>query len=169
MSEHSVNGVDEVVPHFAAMSMSRPMRRTAESSERCARTTRRIAGAERRWRSSRTSVCRWHRTRRSTRYLDKLLWVLTGNFAKDGRHGVAGDAGAVRPSPRPGDQRLSAGDRRADHLPAWCPATSIPDEILTDAPGRLQAMIIESGQPGALAGRQPRMARGDARRSTSRW
>ncbi len=78
-------------------------------------------------------------------YLNKLLWVLTGNFAKEGAmvapaqlvpFGIA-KAGAQRRSPIAGAPIISG----------MVPCNVIPSEILSDAPGAYKAMIIEAANP----------------------
>ncbi len=83
-------------------------------------------------------------------YLNKLLWVLTGNFAKRGAQYVPASivpitgkldklaAGAeCKRTPVTGDRIISG----------LTPCNSIPDEILSDHPKRYRAMIVESGNP----------------------
>jgi anaerobic selenocysteine-containing dehydrogenase len=78
-------------------------------------------------------------------YLNKLLWVLTGNFAKSGAmvspvqlmpFGIA-KAGSQRVSPVAG----------APIIAGMVPCNVIPSEILSDAPGAYKAMIIEAANP----------------------
>ncbi len=93
-------------------------------------------------------------------YLNKLFWVLTGNFAKQGAQyvpaplvSVAGKldklgAGiAAKRSPVAGDRIISG----------LTPCNSIPDEILTDHPKRYRAMIVESGNPAHSVADSQRM------------
>lgn len=77
-------------------------------------------------------------------YLEKLLYLLTGNFAKPGTMnihtrmaGLGGDSRGAQTSPV-GGHRIITG---------LIPANVIPDEILTDHPKRFRAMIVESGNP----------------------
>jgi anaerobic selenocysteine-containing dehydrogenase len=78
-------------------------------------------------------------------YLEKLLWVLTGNFAKVGAMRSPAmlipfgqtKAGSTRVSPVVGAPIISG----------LVPCNTIPDEILTHAPGAYKAMIIESSNP----------------------
>ena len=83
-------------------------------------------------------------------YLNKLLWVLTGNFAKRGAQYIPASivpitgkldklaAGAeCKRTPVTGDRIISG----------LTPCNSIPDEILSDHPKRYRAMIVESGNP----------------------
>jgi len=86
-------------------------------------------------------------------YLDKLLWILTGNFGKPGAmflHSTfaalagasaggsgGGDARRVRRTPVTGARIISG----------LVPCNSIAEEILTDHPDRLRAMWIDSANP----------------------
>ncbi|MBI2827548.1 MAG: molybdopterin-dependent oxidoreductase [Planctomycetia bacterium] len=76
-------------------------------------------------------------------YLEKLIYLLTGNFAKRGAMNIhtgmasLGGGGKARTSPVTG-QRIITG---------LIPCNAIPDEILTDHPNRFQAMIVESTNP----------------------
>ncbi len=81
-------------------------------------------------------------------YLEKLLWLLTGNFAITGGQyapstlvklagaGING-GGSSRTSPVAGARIISG----------LVPANVIAEEILTDHPARYRAMLVESGNP----------------------
>jgi formate dehydrogenase len=77
-------------------------------------------------------------------YLEKLVYLLTGNFAKRGAMnihtrmaGLGGGREAGRTSPV-GGHRIITG---------LIPCNVIPDEILTDHPKRFRAAIVESTNP----------------------
>ncbi|MCV7433336.1 molybdopterin-dependent oxidoreductase [Mycolicibacterium bacteremicum] len=76
-------------------------------------------------------------------YLNKLLWILTGNFAKQGAQHLHSSfaplfsAGGVGRTPVTGAPIISG----------LVPSNVVPDEILTDHPDRLRAMIVESSNP----------------------
>ncbi len=76
-------------------------------------------------------------------YLNKLLWILTGNFAKrGGQHLHSSFAplftfGGVGRSPVTGAPVISG----------LVPSNVVPQEILTDHPDRFRAMIVESSNP----------------------
>ena len=80
-------------------------------------------------------------------YLEKLLWLLTGNLAKPGAQyapsamvAIAGsnrDRGATPATPVTGARIISG----------LVPCNVIPDEILTDHPQRFRALVVESGNP----------------------
>ena len=87
-------------------------------------------------------------------YLQRILWVITGHFAKKGAHniavrllsiddaskddvGVDGSSQAIEKSPVLGSRVISG----------LLPCNEIPDEILTDHPERFRAAIVESTNP----------------------
>ena len=77
-------------------------------------------------------------------YLNKLLWILTGNFAKPGGQHLHSTfaplfryGGGVGRTPVTGAPIISG----------LIPSNSVPQEILTDHPDRFRAMIVESSNP----------------------
>jgi anaerobic selenocysteine-containing dehydrogenase len=76
-------------------------------------------------------------------YLNKLLWILTGNFAKRGAQHLHSSfaplfaPGGVGRTPVTG----------APIIAGLVPSNAVPDEILTDHPDRFRAMIVESSNP----------------------
>jgi anaerobic selenocysteine-containing dehydrogenase len=77
-------------------------------------------------------------------YLEKLLYLLTGNFARRGTMnihtrmaGLGGGKEGGRTSPVTGHRIITG----------LVPCNVIPDEILTDHPKRFRAMIVESTNP----------------------
>ncbi len=77
-------------------------------------------------------------------YLNKLLWILTGNFAKRGGQHLHSSLRATVRAPAAWAARRSP-ERRSSA--AWSRATSVPQEILGDHPDRFRAMIVESSNP----------------------
>ncbi|MEE9278691.1 MAG: molybdopterin-dependent oxidoreductase [Myxococcota bacterium] len=77
-------------------------------------------------------------------YLEKLLYALTGNFAKPGTMNLGTHMGRLAGTTR-GDPRTPVGGHRI--IAGLMPCNVIPDEILTDHPDRLRAAFIESGNP----------------------
>jgi anaerobic selenocysteine-containing dehydrogenase len=77
-------------------------------------------------------------------YLDKLLWLLTGSFAKPGGVHVHS---WLQPLARPKltDERTPVTGARI--IGGFIPCNSIAEEILTDHPQRLRAMLVESSNP----------------------
>ena len=82
-------------------------------------------------------------------FLEKLVWVLTGNFGKPGaqylpsavisitRSGSATGTKKEKVSPVVGARIISG----------LVPCNVVPDEILTDHPNRYRAILVESGNP----------------------
>jgi anaerobic selenocysteine-containing dehydrogenase len=76
-------------------------------------------------------------------YLNKLLWIFTGNFAKRGGQHLHSSfaplfsVGGVGRSPVTG----------APIIAGLVPSNVVPEEILTDHPDRFRAMIVESANP----------------------
>jgi formate dehydrogenase len=76
-------------------------------------------------------------------YLNKLLWILTGNFAKRGAQHLHSSfaplfsAGGVGRTPVTG----------APIIAGLVPSNVVPEEILTDHADRFRAMIVESSNP----------------------
>lgn len=76
-------------------------------------------------------------------FLNKLLWILTGNFAKrGGQHLHSSFAPLFAPS---GVGRTPV--TGAPVIAGLVPSNVVPAEILTDHPDRFRAMIVESSNP----------------------
>src|SRR3954468_10387369 len=90
-------------------------------------------------------------------YLEKLLWALTGNFARPGctnLHTTFSPNGLVgrhreskRTTPVTGERIIGG----------MFPAAAIPEAVLTDAPDRFHGAIIESSNPVPRLPDSPRM------------
>jgi anaerobic selenocysteine-containing dehydrogenase len=78
-------------------------------------------------------------------YLEKLLWLLTGNFAKQGAMNLhSWLAPLAQHDPRRARTTPVTG---APMIANLVPCNVIADEILTDHPKRFRAMIVESANP----------------------
>ncbi|OBI87220.1 molybdopterin-dependent oxidoreductase [Mycobacterium asiaticum] len=75
-------------------------------------------------------------------YLNKLLWILTGNFAKKGAQHLHSSFAPLF-STVSGKTPVTG----APIIAGLIPANAVPEEILTDHPDRFRAMIVESGNP----------------------
>jgi len=83
-------------------------------------------------------------------YLEKLVWVLTGNLGQPGgQYAPATMVPIVRASKAELDPRSAPVSPvvGARILSGLIPCNVIPDEILTDHPRRYRALIVESGNP----------------------
>ncbi|HTY32216.1 molybdopterin-dependent oxidoreductase [Mycobacterium sp.] len=75
-------------------------------------------------------------------YLNKLLWILTGNFAKKGGQHLHSSFAALF-SPVSGRTPVTG----APIIAGLVPSNVVPEEILTEHPDRFRAMIVESSNP----------------------
>ncbi|HNF03737.1 MAG TPA: molybdopterin-dependent oxidoreductase [Mycobacterium sp.] len=77
-------------------------------------------------------------------YLDKLLWIFTGNFAKKGGQHLHSTLGPLF------NHSVGVGKTPVTGAPivgGLVPSNVVPQEILTDHPDRFRAMIVESSNP----------------------
>jgi anaerobic selenocysteine-containing dehydrogenase len=99
-------------------------------------------------------------------YLEKLVWLLTGNLGRPGtQYSPTSLANLVRTSRRELDPTTAPVTPvvGAKIVAGLIPCNVIPDEILTDHPNRYRAMIVESGNPAhSLADSQRMRAAIDA-------
>ncbi|MBO0864007.1 MAG: molybdopterin-dependent oxidoreductase [Mycobacterium sp.] len=77
-------------------------------------------------------------------YLNKLLWILTGSFAKRGGQHLHSSFG---PLMRHGTEVGRTPVTGAPVIGGLVPSNVIPQEILSDHPDRFRAMIVESSNP----------------------
>jgi anaerobic selenocysteine-containing dehydrogenase len=75
-------------------------------------------------------------------YLNKLLWILTGNFAKKGSQHLHSSFAPLF-STVSGRTPVTG----APIIAGLVPSNAVPEEILTNHPNRFRAMIVESGNP----------------------
>jgi anaerobic selenocysteine-containing dehydrogenase len=84
-------------------------------------------------------------------YLEKLVWLLTGNFGRPGTQYVPsslvplGRVRRVEVAEGDGGPRSPVAGARI--VSGLVPCNVIADEILTDHPARYRAMVVESGNP----------------------
>jgi anaerobic selenocysteine-containing dehydrogenase len=78
-------------------------------------------------------------------YLEKLLYLLTGNFAKRGTMNIHTKMGNLASGGKDRGRVTPVGGHRI--ITGLVPAAVIPDEILTDHPKRFRAMVVESSNP----------------------
>jgi len=87
-------------------------------------------------------------------YLEKLLYVLTGNLGRPGAMNLGTHLGKLIGSSR--DNRVSPVGRHRI-ITGLIPCNAIPGEILTAHPDRFRAALIESGNPAHSLADSPRM------------
>jgi formate dehydrogenase len=76
-------------------------------------------------------------------YLNKLLWILTGNFAKRGAQHLHSSFAPLFSGSGVGRTPVTG----APIIAGLVPSNVVPQEILTDHPARMRAMIVESSNP----------------------
>lgn len=152
LAAHAV-GLSELTAELAAFDIDACCERAGVPREQVERVARILGDAEsvsimedlgiQQGRHS--TLCSW---------LEKLLYLLTGNFGVRGGMnihsrfaGLGGGAGAGRGGSPVGGHRIIGG---------LIPANVIPDEILTDHPDRFRAMIVESSNPAHSLADSPR-------------
>ena len=158
LAQHTV-GLDQVGPVLAAVDVEAYAAICDLDPDLVRRTARRIATA--------SSVAVFedlgvqmnlHSTLCS--YLDKLLWLLTGNFANPGGQYVPTSVVALTGGGS-GGPRIAGGRRSpvagAPIISGLVPANVIAEEILTDHPDRYRAMLVESANPAHSLADSPRM------------
>ncbi len=87
-------------------------------------------------------------------YLEKLLYVLTGNFGRAGTMNLGTHLGKIIGGGK--DNRTSpVGGHKI--ITGLIPCNTVADEILTDHPDRFRGMIVESANPVHSVADSPRM------------
>ena len=150
LREHTPNG-EPVLAALAQVPVAEWSERTRRGRGRCAGRGPTHRARPRASRSSRTSASSRRRTRTLNSYLEKLIYLLTGNFARPGTMNIH----TAMASLAGGGGSGASGSRRARTSPVTgqriiiglIPGTAVPDEILTDHPDRFRAALIESANP----------------------
>jgi anaerobic selenocysteine-containing dehydrogenase len=147
--EEHVDGAEDAIAAFREIPVAKYSEVSGVPEELVRETARRIGRAESMAVFEDLGI-QMNRFSTLNSYLNKLLWILTGNFGKKGAQyvpaamvSVAGNleklgAGAeCKRTPVAGERIISG----------LTPCNSIPAEILTDHPKRYRAMIVESSNP----------------------
>ncbi|MBV8292867.1 MAG: molybdopterin-dependent oxidoreductase [Mycobacterium sp.] len=140
---HHVSGVDAVRQLLRDIPVEEYAGRCGVDAELLRAATRRIAAAD--------SVAVFEdlgvqQTPNSTlcSYLNKLLWILTGSFAKRGGQHLHSNFGPLfRHATEVGRTPVTG----APVISGLIPSNVVPQEMLSDHPDRFRAMIVESSNP----------------------
>ncbi|MBX7455083.1 molybdopterin-dependent oxidoreductase [Mycolicibacterium sp. 3033] len=141
LAEH-VSGADEVRAALAAVPVS-------DYAERCGVTEQLLRDAARRIaRADSVAVFEDLGVQQSVNstlcsYLNKLLWILTGNFAKPGAQHLHSSFAPLFRSGGVGRTPVTG----APIIGGLMPSNVVPEEILTDHPDRFRGLIVESSNP----------------------
>ena len=153
LAEHA-KGLETIEPAFAAISVAEYSQVCGISDSQLRETARRIAGAKS------VSVIEdlgmqmsVHSTLGS--YLNRLIWILTGNFGRKGTNYAMSPLIGLNASSKGSVVDKGAGEKVEKRSPVagariitgLIPCNVIPEEILTDHPKRYRAMLVESGNP----------------------
>lgn len=95
-------------------------------------------------------------------YLQRIMWVITGHFAKQGCHNIPIPLVAVTDVAKGLDKNKARIEKKSPVLGSkvitgLIPCNTVPEEILTDHPDRFRAAIIESSNPVHSYADSPRM------------
>ena len=141
LAEHA-RGVEEVRKVFQTVPVSDYAQRSGVEEELLRAAARRIAAAG--------SVAVFEdlgvqQAPNSTlvSYLNKMLWILTGNFGKRGGQHLHSSFAPLFKASGIGRTPVTG----APVISGLVPCNSVPQEILTDHPDRFRAMIVESSNP----------------------
>ncbi len=141
LAEH-VNGADEVRAVLATIPVGEYAQRSGVDEELLRAAARRIAAAD--------SVAVFEdlgvqQAPNSTlcSYLNKMLWILTGSFAKPGGQHLHSSFAPLFSLSGVGRSPVTG----APIIAGLVPSNVVPQEILTDHPDRFRAMIVESANP----------------------
>ncbi|AQT78045.1 molybdopterin oxidoreductase [Mycolicibacterium litorale] len=141
LAEH-VHGADEVRTVLRSIPVGEYARRSGVDEELLRAAARRISAAD--------SVAVFEdlgvqQAPNSTlcSYLNKLLWILTGSFAKRGGQHLHSSFAPLFSLSGVGRSPVTG----APVIAGLVPSNVVPQEILTDHPDRFRAMIVESANP----------------------
>ncbi len=135
-------GLEDVIETFSAVDVSACAHKSGIAEAQLRHTARLLADAQ--------SIAVFEdlgvqMNRHSTlvSYLQRLLWMLCGQFGHPGSHFTMNGLGNVGAGREQGRSPVSG----ARIIAGLVPCNVIPEEILTDHPARYRAMIVESANP----------------------
>jgi anaerobic selenocysteine-containing dehydrogenase len=148
LAEHA-SGVAEIVETFRPVPVAEYCATAGVAEELVRETARRIARAKSVAVAEDLGI-QMNRHSTLNSYLEKLVWMLTGNFGKEGAQyspAMLINLASASPDGSPGKPKRTSPVVGARIITGLVPCNVIPDEILTDHPKRYRAMIVESGNP----------------------
>jgi anaerobic selenocysteine-containing dehydrogenase len=143
------SGLDDITAAFSTVSVPEFAARCGVDEELIRAAARRIAAAD--------SVAvfedlgiQMNRHSTMNSWLEKLVWTLTGNFAKPGTQFVPSAMVALARAdraPRAGEEANVSPVAGARVIGGLVPCNVFAEEVLTDHPRRYRAILVESGNP----------------------
>lgn len=157
INQHT-EGFEQIKDHFLNLSVAHCCKISELDEELVRNATRRLAEAKS------VSVFEDLGTQQNLNstvvsYLHRILFVITGNFAKKGTANIAVSLLSVSDASKGDVTKASKGAKSASKkgkvspvlgskiIIGLLPCNEVPDEILTDHPDRFRAAIIESSNP----------------------
>lgn len=160
VAEHT-DGFDEIRPHFEHLDIAEYATYCDVEEDLIRRAARRIATAES------TAVFEDLGTQQNVHstlvsYLQRIMWVITGNFARKGTNNCAvpfmAIAGSNKSKKKPGAKTYKTSPVLGSRvITGLLPCNEVPDEILTEHPDRFRAAIVQSCNPAHSFADSPRM------------
>jgi anaerobic selenocysteine-containing dehydrogenase len=137
------SGLEQLEPRLAGIDIARCLAACGVEEAAVRAATRRIAGA------ASVAFCedlgvQMNRHSTLVSYLEKLVWLLTGNFAKTGAQYIPSAIQSLFGSGGSGSRSPVVG---APIISGLVPCNVIADEILCDHPERYRGMLVESANP----------------------
>jgi anaerobic selenocysteine-containing dehydrogenase len=146
LAEHTT-GLEDVLPVLGEVPIARHAEICGIADETIRDTARRLAAA------SSVGVLedlgvQMNRDSTLVSYVEKLIWLLTGNFGKPGTQYLSSSIVEIgRDRGREYDRIPRSPVVGAPIISGLVPCNVVADEILTDHPARYRAMIVESANP----------------------
>ncbi len=141
LQQHA-RGIEEVKDVFQSLDISDCASKSGIDEARIRSTARIIAKAE-------SVACfedlgvQMNRHSTLVSYLQRLLWMLGGNFAKPGTHYTSNGLGNIGAGKAEGFSPVT----KSRIIAGLVPCNVIPAEVTSNHPDHFRAMIIESGNP----------------------
>lgn len=145
---NNTEGFDEIAKVFSGIDVAKHCELCGVDEQLVRAATKRIA------RSQSVAVAedlgiQMNRHSTLNSYLEKLIWLLTGNFGNVGGQYASSSLVAIGSSghsKKRTEPKLSP-VTKARVITGLIPCNAIPDEILTDHPDRFHAMLVETSNP----------------------
>jgi anaerobic selenocysteine-containing dehydrogenase len=142
LEEHA-SGLESLEPHLARIDIAACLAACGVPDDKVRTATRRIAAARSVAFAEDLGV-QMNRHSTLVSYLEKLVWLLTGNFAKFGAQFIPSAIQSLFGSGGGGGRSPVVG---APIISGLVPCNVIAEEILCDHPNRYRGMLVESANP----------------------